>query len=226
MCPGESADRSAGQGGPDGLASAIWTRIAGGDLPAGSELHPERLAALYSATVPGITDALHLLAAHGAAVQQGAHWHVGDMRHRQARDILHWLVPALRAVVSLAVARITPAEAAGVLAAYDRYAGLAGDGTGASRAAGYRQYMERLAEASGSRFHALTIAQLLDQAEPLLIRMVSHQMHSRRVAEPDDELGRLAQAMMRGHLPSATAALEDHLILLRRYFDSSEPIAP
>jgi DNA-binding GntR family transcriptional regulator len=226
MCPGESAGRSAGQGGPDGLASAILARIAGGDLPAGSELSPERLAVLYKADPADITEALRLLAAHGAAVQSGAQWHVRSSQHRPVRDVLHWLVPALRGVVTLAVARITPAEAARLLAAYDRYAGLAGDGTLATRAGGYRQLVERLAEASGSRFHALSITQLLDQAEPLLTRMVAHQMQSRRVAEPDDELGRLAQAMMRGHGPAASAALEDHLILLRRYLDSPEPIRP
>lgn len=233
MCPRESAGRSAGQG-PDDLASALLARIAGGDLPGGAELDPVRLAPLYGVRDVDIADALPLLAAHGAATFDGMRWRVADRRSGEDAggpggsgrepDLLHWLVPVLRAIVTLAAARVTPAEAAGILAAYDRYAGLAGDGTAAGRTEGYRQMMERLAAASGSRFHAGSLAGLLDQADRPLRRMVARRMQSRRTAEPDDELGRLAQAMMQGQAADASAALEDHLILLGRYFDNRGPI--
>ena len=224
MCPGESAGRSAGQGGPDDLASAILARIAGGDLPAGSELDPVRLAILYDVPDADVGEALRLLAAHGAAERDGPVWRVAHGHSGQGRDLLHWLAPALRAVVSLAVARVTPAEAAGVLAAYDHYAGLAGDGTVLSRVQGYRMMLERLAAISGSRFHAGSLEGLLTQADTLLQRMVTHQMQSRRTPEPEDELGRLARAMMQGNAAAASAALEDHLILLGRYLDSPVPL--
>ena len=112
------------------------------------------------------------------------------------------------------------------IAAYDRHVGLAGDGSAASRAAGYRQLMERLAAGSASRFHMASTAGLLDQAEPSVERMVIHQMAARRTAEPDDELGRLAAALMQGNPAMASAAIEDHLILLSRYLDCPEPIRP
>ena len=224
MCPGESGGRSAGQGGPDDLASAILARIAGGDLPAGAELDPARLALLHGAAEADVMQALRLLAEQGAVLLAAGQWRVAEGRNRHGRDLMHWLVPVLRAVVSLAVARITPAEAAGVLAAYDRYAGLAGDGTVASRLQGYREMMDRLAAASGSQFHAGSLAGLLDQAGVPLSRMMARQMQSRRGAQPDDDLGRLAQAMMQGYEAAASAALEDHLILLSHYLDTPAPI--
>lgn len=223
MCPGESAGRPAGQGGPDDLAAAILARIAGGDLPAGAEVNPARFIHLFNATEADIIEALNLLVANGAVEPVGEGWRVVQDRDGQGRDLLHQAVPLMRSVVTLAIARISPAEAAGILAAYDRHTGLAGDGSVAARAAGYRQMMERLAAASGSRFHAASMQGVLDQAEPFLPRMVAHQMASRRSPEPDDELGRLAQAMMQGNAVSAMAALEDHLILLGRYLDCLEP---
>lgn len=226
MCPGESAGRSAGQGGPDDLASAILARIAGGDLPAGAELDPARLSLLFSATQVDVTDALDVLQAHGAVSRDKRGWRVAESRDGQGRDLLHWAVPLLRAVVSLAAERITPAEAAGVLAAYDRHAGLAGDGTLSSRVEGYRLMMQRLASSSGSRFHVGSMDGFLDKAEPVLQRMVAHRMASRRTAEPDDELGRLAGALMQGNAKAAAAALEDHLVLLGRYLDHVVPIRP
>jgi DNA-binding GntR family transcriptional regulator len=224
MCPGESAGRPDGQGRPDDLVSAILARIAGGDLPAGADIDPAVLARLFEATEPDIDDALLRLEAHGAVGRANGRWRVAEGGGGQGRDLLHWAVPLLRAVVALAAARITPVEAAGILAAYDRHVGLAGDGSAASRAEGYRQLMERLASASGSRFHMATMAGLLDQAEPSVQRMVVHQMASRRAAEPDDELGRLAAALMQGNAAMASAAIEDHLILLSRYLDCLEPI--
>lgn len=226
MCPGESTGRSAGQGGPDDLASAILARIIGGDLPGGAELAPTRLAAVFSAADADIVAALRLLETHGAAVPDGANWRVADSLDRDGRALLLWVLPLLRAVVLLASARVTPAEAAGILAAYDRYVGLAGEATAESRLNGYRLMMTRLAAASGSAFHAASLAAILESAGPHLARMVAHQMASRRVAEPDDELGRLAQALMQGNVPAASAALEDHLLLLSRYLDCPAPTAP
>lgn len=226
MCPGESAGRSAGHEGPGDLAPAILARIAGGDLPAGSQLDPARLAPLFEATDIEVAGALVRLEAHGATERHGSVWRVVPGQRAQGRDLLHWAVPLLRAVVSLASARIKPAEAARLLAAYDRFAGLAGDGSATSRQTGYRQMMERLAQASGSSFHVRTMQSLLDQAEPLVARMVSYQMASRRSAEPDDELGRLAQAMMQGNSATASAAIEDHLIILGRYLDGPAPNLP
>ena len=86
--------------------------------------------------------------------------------------------------------------------------------------------MKRLAEASGSHFHTASMAGLLDRSEPALTRMVTHQMASRRTAEPDDELGRLAAALMQGNPRDAAAAMDDHLILLGRYLDCLEPTSP
>ncbi len=226
MCPGESAGRSAGQGGPDELAAAIMARIAGGDLPAGAELDPVRLAFLFDTSDTAVLEALHLLEGHGVTEQDMHVWRVSRSRGGQGRDLLHWLVPLLRSVVSLAAARVTPAEAAGILAAYDRYAGLSGEGTAAARIAGYRQMMERLAAVAGSRFHQSSMAGLFDRAEPMLARMITRQMAIRAPAEPDDALGRLAQALMQGKPDDASAALEDHLILLARYLDCPEPTGP
>lgn len=226
MCPGESAGRPDGQGRPDDLVPAILARIAGGDLPAGAEIDPATLARLFDATEPDLDDALVRLEAHGAVERAEDRWYVAEGRRGQGRDLLHWAMPLLRAVVALAAERITPGEAAGILAAYDRHVGLAGDGSAASRTSGYRQLMERLASASGSRFHMASIAGLLDQADAHVQRMVLHQMASRRAAEPDDELGRLAAALMQGNPAMASAAIEDHLILLSRYLDCPEPIRP
>jgi DNA-binding GntR family transcriptional regulator len=226
MCPGESAGSSSGQGGPDDLASAILARIAGGDLPAGAELDPARFAQLFGVPEAAILEALQRLEGRGAVRPQGAGWRVVRGPDGEGRDLLHWAVPVLRSVVALAIARISPAEAAGVLAAYDRYAGLAGDGSVSARLVGYRLVLARLAAASGSQFHANSLLGVLDQAEPALRRMLSHQMACRRTAEPDDELGRLAQAMMQGNADAATAALDDHLILLGRYLDCRQPTGP
>jgi len=226
MCPGESAGRSAGQGGPDDLASAIMARIAGGDLPGGTELDPARLALLFETSDTEVLGALHLLERHGVAEQDTQVWRVSRSRGGQGRDLLHWLVPLLRSVVSLAAVRITPAEAAGILAAYDRYVGLSGEGTVAARTSGYRQMMERLAAVAGSRFYQNSMASLFDRAEPMLARMVTRQMAIPGPAEPDDALGRLAQALMQGKPAAASAALEDHLILLGRYLDRPEPTGP
>jgi DNA-binding GntR family transcriptional regulator len=226
MCPGESAGRPDGQGRPDDLASAILARIAGGDLPAGAEIDPILLATLFETNELEVGAALARLEAHGAVRRSDGRWRVAESGRGQRRDLLHWAMPLLRAVVALVAARITPAEAAGILAAYDRHVGLAGDGSAASRAAGYRLLMERLASASGSRFHMASMAGLLDQAEPAIMRMAVHQMASRREAEPDDELGRLAAALMQGNPALASAAIEDHLILLSRYLDCPEPIRP
>lgn len=226
MCLGESSGRSAGQGGPEDLAAAILARIVGGDLPAGAELDPTRLAHLFDASCPDILKALHLLAAQGTVGPTGSGWRVAPGRKGQGRDLLHWAVPLLRSTVALAVERITPAGAAGVLASYDRYAGLAGNGSVATRAAGYRQLMQGLADATGSRFHVGSMSGLLDQTEPFLSRMIANQLAVRRPAEPDDDLGRLAQSMMQGNAAAAQAALEDHLILLGRYFDCPAPSGP
>jgi DNA-binding GntR family transcriptional regulator len=226
MSPGESAGRSAGQGGPDDLAAAILARIAGADLAAGIELDPERLSHMFGASGPDVALALQRLEAHGAVRSERGSWRVATRRAGQGRDLSYWAVPLLRSIVALASARITPAEAAGVLAAYDRHVGLAGDGTPESRVEGYRLMMRRLAAASGSRFHTSSTAGFLDRAEAVLQRMVAHRMASRRMAEPDDELGRLAAALMQGNPQAAVAALEDHLILLGRYLDCPEPIGP
>ncbi len=223
MCPGDSAGRSLGQGGPDDLAAAILARIAGGDLPAGAELDPERLALIFASPVDVIGGALALLEVHGATERVGVLWRVSPNREGQARELMHWVAPVLRAVVGLAVTRITPADAAAVLASYDRFAGLSGDGQAATRADGYAQFMRRLAEASGSSFHVQTVDSLLDRTAPLVKRMVEHQMATRHRPEPDDDLGRLARAMMRTNAPAASAALEDHLLLLSRYLDHLLP---
>jgi DNA-binding FadR family transcriptional regulator len=83
--------------------------------------------------------------------------------------------------------------------------------------------MQGLADASGSRFHVSSMSGLLDQTEPFLTRMIANQLTVRRPAEPDDDLGRLAQSMMQGNAAAAQAALEDHLILLGRYLDCPAP---
>jgi DNA-binding GntR family transcriptional regulator len=224
MGPGDSAGRSDGPEGPDGLASAIYFRIAGGDLPAGAELDPERLAPLFAASADAIAAALALLEAQGVTERFGPIWRVGSSRDGSLRDLMNRAAPILRAVVGLAAARITPAEAATLLAAYDRFAGLSADSSAAARAQGYRDLMNQLAQASGSSFHVRSVASLLDEATPLIDRMVSHRMAAQRIAEPDDDLGRLARAMMQSNASAASAALEDHLILLGRYLDQLVPV--
>jgi DNA-binding GntR family transcriptional regulator len=222
MCP-DSAGRSDGREGPADLASAIYVRIAGGDLPTGAELDPERLAPLFAASPDAVAAALALLEAQGATERFGPVWRVGRSRDGALRDLMNRAAPILRAVVGLAAARISPAEAATVLAAYDRFAGLSADSSAAARAQGYRDLMNQLAEASGSSFHVRSVEGLLDEATPLIDRMVAHRMAAQRIAEPDDDLGRLARAMMQSNPATASAALEDHLILLARYLDRMVP---
>jgi DNA-binding GntR family transcriptional regulator len=226
MCPSDSGGRSAGQASPEDLASAILARIAGGDLPAGTELDPAKLAPVFEASADVVEAALALLEANGATERHSRIWRVSQNRAGPSRDLMNWVAPILRAVVGLSVARITPAEAAAVLSAYDRFAGLAGDGSLAIRTDGYLDMMQGLAGASGSSFHVRTMDKLLEAAAPLVERMVTHQMATRRQAETDDDLGRLARAMMQSNPAAASLALEDHLILLTRYLDHLLPTRP
>jgi DNA-binding GntR family transcriptional regulator len=223
MCPADSGGGSVGPIGQPDVAAALLARISGGDLPAGAELEPAALSSIFGCSHADIEAALCHLETVGATERLEGTWRVSLTRQGEARDLMHWAAPILRAVVGLAVTRITPADAAAVLAAYDRFAGLSGDGSAATRTLGYAQMMRRLADASGSSFHVRAVDRLLEEAAPLVAKMVAHQMAFRKRPEPDDELGRVARAMMQSNPANASAALEDHLLLLARYADHSLP---
>lgn len=189
-------------------------------------LDPESLAGLFAASVPAVEAALAELETRGLAIASGAIWRVADGGSASLQTVLNRVAPVLRAVVALAVARITPAEAAAVLSAYDRFAGLSADSGAAARAQGYRDLMQHLAEASGSSFHAQSLADLLVEARPLIDQFIARQMASARTAEPDSDLGRLARAMMQSSPTAAEAALEDHLASLQRTVDRQAQSGP
>jgi DNA-binding GntR family transcriptional regulator len=219
MGPDDRGRRASGGQTAEALATVILQRIADGDLPAGLVLEPSRLSVLFNADAASIAAALELLEDAGATVRIDNSWMVRTDRQPGRHEVLQRAAPLLRAITSLAAERISPAEAAGLLAAYDRFAGLAGDGSAEARADGYRLFLRRLAEASGSSFHALGIATLLDDTGVLVDRFIAQLMLAPGRRPPDDPLARLAQALMASDAQEAATAIDDHLILLGRHID-------
>jgi DNA-binding GntR family transcriptional regulator len=215
MGSGPEGRRPATGNGDGSLKHLLLRRMAGGDLPPGAVLHGDRMARLFAVGEEEMHAALGALAREGRVAEAGnGSWRVTALAEASPQDVLKRLAPVLRAVVGLAAGRITPLEAAGVLAAYDRFAGLAGDGTDAARAEGYALMLRRLADAAGSGFHARALEQLIPALAPLADRLVAQHVSCYRNRSPEDALARLARALMAADAHAAEAALEDHLVLL------------
>lgn len=205
--------RRATGNGDSSLRHLLLRRMAGGDLPPGTVLHGVRMAQLFAVGEDEMEAALAELSREGRVVPEGrGRWRVAP--GALPADVLKRLAPVLRAVVALAAGRITPVEAASVLAAYDRFAGLAGDGTDATRAGGYTEVLLALAGAARSDFHLRAMEQIVPELAPLARWLVAHQVACYRNRAPDDPLARLARALMAADGHEAEAALEDHLLLL------------
>lgn len=219
MSPDRSGRREPGEESVGGLAAEILRRIVDGDLPAGFELDPARLAGVFDTTPARTARALEQLEDAGATVRLGDIWMVRTDRPQPGREVLNRAGPLLRAITVLAVGRITPAEAAGLLAAYDRFSGLSGDPSQATRAEGYRVFMRRLADSAGSSFQALAMETVLAETADMLDRMLDQRMLPAALSDPDDELARLARALMASDGQAAADAIDDHIIILGRYLD-------
>ncbi len=205
---------------PADLANAIMARIRGRDLPAGARLDPVRLAPIMGAAEDQISRALEMLESSGAVIRNGTVWMVRRDRKAQPREILSRGKPALLAIARLAASHASPAQAAAISAARDRLGGLSGDGGLATRAAAYRETMELAALASGSRFHAGTLRQMLDEAADLFAPIAQRDMQMYPRPNPDGELLRFARAIVAGDPDAAEAAMKDHLLLLARHMDA------
>jgi DNA-binding GntR family transcriptional regulator len=224
MGPGREGRRRPEEQSAAALAQAILQRIADGDLPNGTELDPERLAAIFGSTPALAAGALEQLEDAGATVRIGDSWMVRIDRVVADRELLNRLGPLFRAVTSLAAGRITAAEAAGLLAAYDRAAGLAGDGSARSRTEGYALFMRRLVAASASSFHEAATETILAETESLQEIFLERRQNEPLVqgGGPMDELARLARALMARDEAAACEAADDHLIIIARHLDCYE----
>jgi DNA-binding GntR family transcriptional regulator len=215
MGSGPQGGRPATGKGDGSLKQLLLRRMAGGDLPPGAVLRGDRMARLFEVEEQEMHAALGALAREGRLAETGEGvWRVTAAAEVSPQEVLKRLAPVLRAVVALAAGRITPVEAAGVLAAYDRFAGLAGDGTDAARVEGYALLLRRLADGAGSGFHARALEQMIAPLAPLAGRLVAQHVSCYRNRPPDDGLARLARALMAADAHGAEAALEDHLMLL------------
>jgi DNA-binding GntR family transcriptional regulator len=215
--PGQAPEEgAAGQ-----LAQAISQRISDGELAPGAELDPARLAPVFGTTREMTALALAKLEEGGMTVRRGDGWIVPVDRVPTHLDMLKRVGPLLRAMTSLAASRIVPSDAAGLLAAYDRIAGLGGDGSPATRAAGYALYMRRLAAASGSAFHRDGTELMLAQTDGALRTYFAAGPGPSGMPRPGDELAWLARALMAGDAAAADAAVVKHLRLIADYLESS-----
>lgn len=208
---------------PSELAAAILARIRGRDLPAGACLDPVRLAPVMAADKDRISDALRQLEQAGVAVSAGQVWKVRADRPVHPREILSRGKPALLAVARLAALHATPAQAAGISAARDRIGGIAGDGSPETRAAAYREMIERVARASNSLFHIKTLRQMLDETADLFVPIAARDMEMHPEPNPEGELVRLADAISAGDPDAAEAAMKDHLLLLACHMTALSP---
>lgn len=224
MAVGRNGTDGDGQGSgarrsPAELADAILTRIRGRDLPAGAMLDPDMLATMMDASRHDVLVALTQLEKGGFTARAAGQWTVRADRDSDPRELLARGQPLLVAMARLAAENGTPAEAAAIAAARDRFAGLAGDGSVETRSAAYCDMLLQAAGASGSRFHLDAVARLLDEAAPLIPPIVRHNMACFPDPSPDSDLARFARALMQRDPESATQAMEDHLLLIGRHMD-------
>ena len=205
---------------PATLAEALLCRILDRDLPAGASLCPASLGPVMAAREDQLADALRLLEHRGVAVREGKGWIVSHDRKAHAREILSRGGPVLLAIARLAAEHATPAEAAAITSARDRIGGMSGDGEAATRAAAYREMMEKIAAASGCRFYQETLGRMLDETAELALPIAERYRLIYPVSNPDGELVRLAEAIMAADTAAAETAMEDHLMLLACHMDA------
>jgi DNA-binding GntR family transcriptional regulator len=205
------------------LADRLTLRIRGGDLPAGTRLEPALIAALHGVPVALVEEALALLETAADTSRDGEGWCVSDDRPRGAREIMIRAQPALVAIARLAAERITPEEAAALEAARCKLVGLAGDGSPQSRADGYREFMLRLAEASGSEFLLGAVRRLLREGAAMVDALARMDMLLNPVPRADGELNRLVRAIDLRDAEAAAHAMEDHAILISHQLDAMTP---
>ncbi|MGL6042482.1 MAG: hypothetical protein ACRC1J_01020, partial [Sandaracinobacteroides sp.] len=144
-------------------------------------------------------------------VRVGDSWMVRIDRETLAHEFLNRAGPLLRAIAILAATRITPSEAAGLLAAYDRFADAAGAAPASSRADAYALYMRRLASASGSSFHVLAVDLMLLETSAVLIAFFETRARDAGAPGPEAELAWLARALMGGDGSAALESVDKHL---------------
>jgi DNA-binding GntR family transcriptional regulator len=214
---GESA---AWHGTASALADELQLRIRGGDLPAGTRLDPGRLAAIHMAPSLLLLESLSLLEARGITVRADDGSHICAPRRGHARDIMLRARPALVAVVRLAATRASRQQIRTIADARDRLVGLAGDGSAAARAEGYRALMIGLADASGSTFLDRAIGRLLSEAAPLVEALCRVELVIHAVPPREGELLRLVEAVAAGDPDAAAEAADDHALLIGHRLDT------
>lgn len=219
MAVGRDGRQLAGNVMPEKLACMILHRIRGRDLPAGMELLPGRIAPVMQATSEDVAAALELLEDRGATIRLGDGWMVRADRQRNPRDILLRAHPLLTTIVRLAAKRITKSQAMSVMAAFERFSGEAGPLDAAGRAEVYRGMLMLIADASGSSFHQAALRLGLQEAGDIIELLVSQSMQFSMERDPDDELARLARAMMSHDPESAVQAMEDHMLVVGQHMD-------
>ncbi len=203
------------------LLRAISQRISDGDLPGGIELDPARVALIFGSSRELVALALAKLEDAGVTVRTGESWMVRIDRVVTMVDMLNRVGPLLRAMTSLAASRISPSDAAGLLAAYDQLAGFAGSATSRQRGQGYALYMKRLAAASGSSFHIESTDLVLEKATAAIDAFFAAGPGDPGAPSPGDELAWLARALMAGDTAAADAAIVKHLRLIGEYLAAS-----
>ncbi|PZU48580.1 MAG: hypothetical protein DI568_07295 [Sphingomonas sp.] len=206
MGSGRNGRRSPAAFGLGDLASEIFSRVSGGHPQPGAQLSLARLSDDLNASAADILAALAELERAHAVVRNGDGWVLAS----QYDPLLARHRPQLEHLAADAAPRITPAQAAGLLAAFDRLAGLAGDGSAESRAQAYGLYLHRLADAVPDPGHAQAVAQYLAEAAET-VKALAQAYLNRRPPDPDAPLARLARAMMAGNTEAAEGAFQDHL---------------
>ncbi|TPE59090.1 hypothetical protein FJQ54_14950 [Sandaracinobacter neustonicus] len=192
------------------LASDIFSRIAGGHNQPGAATSFDWLAGHVDAPAPDILAALAELEQAHALVRCPDGWELAGCCLEPRNPVLARHRPGLESLLAAAVAGITPGQAAGLFSAYDRLAGLAGDGSAATRAAAYGLYLRRLAEATPDAGFAPLVELFLAEAGETVSAFTALQIE-RRPPDPDEPLARLARALMAGRAEEAAAAFAAHL---------------
>ncbi len=219
MAVSRSGRQVAGQDESDRLAYEVMQKIRDREYPCGTQLAPVRLAAVMNACPRDLEAALGLLESRGATIRNDNGWVVRADRKVSARDILLRGQPLLVTAVRLAVKRIKPAEIEQVEEAYGRYTRDIWSITVEGREQAYRDLLTRIACSSRSQYHLDGICCLLDEAGPMISKLLADAWRGLTPVDPDNELARLVGALKSGDEFSAQQAIEDHLLVIGQYMD-------